>query len=127
MSYGDASKKFVREYILAKLDEDTQRLARLAWWDLMYGPISTDPESIYGPDDGLPWCGFSEACAKVAEAVDDIGDLWIDGDFVMTSEPEGYEDPDTGEWCEPYLDDTFFFSRKDALAAAFGRELVEYL
>ena len=60
----------IRDYVLGKLDEETQRLARLAWWDLMYGPM--------GPtgDDGAPWPGFSVAVDLVGAALD-VRTLWI--------------------------------------------------
>ncbi len=117
-------QKVVKAYVNGLLDEETQRLARLAWWDLWYGPIALEGDN--GPDDGKPWCGFTEACAKVSEALSELGELWVEGDCVMTSEPQGWLDEETGEYIDPCLEFTYHFSRSEALACALD-EVAEYL
>ena len=109
----------IREHVLATLSEETQRLARLAWWDLMFGPMGpTD-------DDGKPWPGFSVAVDTIRAELE-AGELWVDDDagLVLTSEPEGFQDGD--EWIEPSWEDYTHYSRREVMRATFG-ELAEHV
>ncbi len=124
-----SAERLVRDYVNSQLDLETQRLARLLWWDLVYGPIGEyNGAGVRVANDGEPWIGFVEASRIVADAVRDVGDLWVDVDWdcVMTREPEGFNDEETGEYVEPFWESIYQYSRKDVLRAAFG-EVADYL
>ena len=103
------------------IDEDTQRLIRLANWDLHWGPI-------YTPDDGGPWPGFSGACEAIRDALD-VHTVYVDTNSEHASDTldEGYECEETGEWVEPYLDETYEVEASDVLAILVGKELASYV
>jgi hypothetical protein len=122
----ETEQKAIKEYVNSLLDDETKRLVHLAAWDLYWGPVACSPEAHNGPDDGKPWPGFSAACERIKEALDGLDDLWVEGDNVMTREPEGYTDNDTGEWVEPYLEETYRFPRREVLRVAFSA-LAEHL
>lgn len=105
----------------AKLPEPILRLARLARFDVLFGPISE-------ADDGEYWPGFESACDQIHEALSSIhvDDVWSDGGYIVTSEPEPFEDEESGEMIEPYCGDITTFSRSDVRKQMFG-ELADYL
>lgn len=116
------AKKVVRAYVLATLDDRTRTLVRLANADLHFGPVHN------GLDESelALWEGFEKATIEISAALHDLSDLWVEGDNVAPSEPEGYTDEETGEWVAPFLEDTYHFEYRDVLRATFG-ELADYL
>ena len=109
------------------LPDDLQRLRRLATWDLWHGPIL--PSEL--DEEDKPWPGFGEACSLMRAWADETlpRTVWYDNDcgHVGTSEPEGFIDEDTGDWIEPYTDETYRIEWREILAAIFPRKLSEYL
>lgn len=120
----------VKAYVLEQLTPRTRRLAQLAWWDLYYGPLtSCDVCGVDHLDECRcehRWPGFESATKEISKELDDLGDLWvdIDCDHVTDREPQGEEID--GEWCEPFWEEIYHYTRRDALRAVFG-ELADYL
>jgi hypothetical protein len=110
------------------LPPELARLRTLAIADLWHGPLASREAA---DDDGEPWPGFSAAVAQLSEWADDNlpSTVWYDEDCgsLSTSEPEGSEDEETGEWIEPYLETTYLVERSEILAAVFPRQLAGYL
>lgn len=50
----------------------------------------------------------------------------LDCDFVSFSEPEGYTDEETGEYIEPYTENTYHLTGKECARMLFG-ECASYL
>lgn len=52
-------------------------------------------------------------------------ELWYDDDCecLMDSEPEGEQDEETGEWIEPYMDQTYYVGKEDIVQALFGKTI----
>ncbi len=110
------------------IPEDMQRRANIATLDLHFGPYTADHLE---PDEVALYPSFSDAIDTLKTWLDSAIDseLWIDldCDYVGTSEPEGYQDEETGEYIEPYTENTWHLERRDILNALFNKELVSYL
>lgn len=50
----------------------------------------------------------------------------LDCDYVSSSAPEGYEDEETGEYIEPYVENTYQLTKRDITKCLFG-ECASYL
>jgi hypothetical protein len=116
----DANRERERAIVaFVELDEETLKLIRQANFDLYYGPS--------GNDDDFP--GFVTACRRIAEALSDVGDLYVDeqSECVSDVEPnwcDGCDDEectgsDPGTW--------YRYERRDVIRAIVGRELVGYV
>lgn len=113
-----------------EMPPDIARLARLAEWDLYFGPIC-------GEDDAGEWPGFVAACAAVSEWCDDnLGEVWYDiqSGGVLDREPEGYwidsenyDGEEVREWVEPFWEDYYHLEASDVKRALFSRELVVHI
>lgn len=113
-------------------------------YDLMHGPaycripqgdvtkftdddFATYPEDLDAKDGDT----ISNAYAgPIGDALRDFiaglpSSLYIDtqSDCVMESEPEGYQDEETGEWFEPEWSDFVALDSSDIVAALFGRTI----
>jgi len=71
-------------------------------------------------------------CGKVGDAlrdfIDDLpGTLYVDCDCgqAYESEPEAYVDDETGEYVEPYLDNTYRLERREIIEALFGETIAK--
>ena len=117
----EVTAKLVRERF--PIDPKVQGLINLAAWDLWNGPISGDDE------DAEDYPGFSSACDAIREALEDVQTVYVDMQFESLSDAldEGYEDDETGEWIEPYLEDTYEVDRDAVLSILVGKELAEYV
>lgn len=126
---GKLEQKVVKDYVFSLLDEKLQRYARLAWWDLWYGPMTycedCGSDSLSDCKCEFPYPGFQVATEEIASALD-VGDLWVEGDCVMTSEPDQYVEDDDGNMVEAHLEDTYYYPRKEVLRIAFS-EVADYL
>lgn len=101
--------------------ENINQIRNIAWADLMYGPYGA--QNIEGCD----YPGFDKALDALQSWCDqNVFEVWADGDFLYTSEPEGYED-ETGEYIEPFWEEIYHYERKDVIVALFGKEVAEYL
>lgn len=103
------------------LDSEGRTVSQLATWahyDLLHGPIIKS-------NDGKPWCGFSKAVERISQALEELGDLWVEDGNILEKEPQPFKDED-GEWIEPVWEEITKVSRKEALRMAFG-ELAPYL
>jgi len=111
------------------LPEDVKRLIELANSDLYSGPVylDQDGEECSMWDDGATPFSFRKACDRIREALSDVSDVYLEdwSGCVLTSEPEGYEDEETGAWIEP---DPYTLIEASALVRAIvGRELASYV
>lgn len=106
------------------IPDDTQRLANLATFDLLWGPVGLDDEW-----ERENYKGFQLACARISEYVDTLPcELWVDTDCdcVMTSEPQGQEVD--GEWLEPYWESIYYIDSRSKLVQLLLNEyLVDYV
>lgn len=113
-------------------------------YDLLHGPAYcripqgdmtkfTDDDFATYPDDLDTEAGdivCNAYAGPVGDALRDFiaalpSSLYIEtqSDGVMTSEPEGYEDDETGEWVEPDWSDFVALDSSDIVAALFGRTI----
>lgn len=126
-----AINKAVNEYWKPKLGERGKRLINWLNSDLYYGPYAagtTDEED--NPDATYP--GFTSAIDELRDIIDAAGgfqDMWYDNDSgqLMESEPEGYTDEETGEFIEPFLEETYLLEGRDVAKYVLGKELVSYV
>ncbi len=118
-----------------ELTERTKRLISLASWDIYSGPLQGCDQC--GADNNfdctcvVKWPGFEKATDElsqwVSENVPHVLYFDADCDYISETLPEGEEDPETGEYVEPFLEETYEVSRKEILRAIFGRELAQYV
>jgi hypothetical protein len=111
----------LKAYAKAKIDDldwYVQRLITVANYDLYFGPV---PERFQ--EDEFVYPGFSMAVDKIKEALDDIGEIYVDDEAELWTEtkPSDTENDDEG------LEYRYFVSRKDCIKAIVGKELAEYL
>lgn len=126
-----AINKAVNEYWEPKLGERGKRLVNWLNSDLYHGPYpagTTDEED--NPDATYP--GFTAAIDELREIIDNAGgfqDMYYDNEFgsLMENEPEAYEDEETGEMVEPYLEETYHLESRDVARYVLGKELVSYV
>lgn len=95
---------YAKEELPFEVPDAIDRLIRLCVWDLWHGPIARSGD--FGPDDGRPWPGFSDAVDALHTWGDkhDIGAVYYreeDCDWWTDTEPEAWQDDETGEWIEP--------------------------
>lgn len=68
-------------------------LARLAWWDLWYGPHSAEAYAEEGAK--FEWPGYSQAIDQIRQwCRENLCDVWVDtdSDCVIESEPDFEEE-----------------------------------
>ncbi len=126
-----AINKAVNEYWEPKLGERGKRLINWLNADLYHGPYAagtTDEED--NPDATYP--GFTAAIDEVREIIDNAGgfqDMYYDNDSgaLMEDEPGAFEDEETGEMIEPYLEETYHLESSDVARYVLGKELVSYV
>lgn len=116
------AQKILAKYLEDKLPERVRRLITCANFDLYFGPYG-----VYEPDnDGFVYPGFVTASKEISEAISDLpSEVWVDVDCeqIYESEPQGYEDDETGEYIEPYLENTWYFNHGAIKRALLGKEL----
>jgi hypothetical protein len=107
--------------------ETIQRLANIATLDLYFGPYTTANLDDEWERKNYTFQTALESIRNWADT--NLQDCWIDVDCgaVMDREPEGYLDEETGEYVEPYLDQTYYLTAKELLAFLFNKTLVEYI
>lgn len=126
-----AINKAVNEYWEPKLGERGKRLINWLNSDLYHGPYAagtTDEEG--NPDATYP--GFTSGIDEIRDIIDNAGgfqDMWYDNDSgeLMEKEPEAYEDEETGEMIEPFLEETYLLEGRDVARYVLGKELVSYV
>lgn len=80
------------------------------------------------PGDVIAETYLSPVADALRAFIDDLpSDLWVDtmSDCVLTSEPEGWEDDETGEWVEPEWSDYAHADGRDIVRALFGRVIAD--
>lgn len=129
----------------AKLHPRIRKLITLALYCLWHGPDMRGQSDRRDTKSGskVKWPGWDEAIREIREAVEGVGDVWVDtqAEIVMDSEPEPdvYEDvnpdydpddPESEEFIEvtnyPEPGDIVRVDRKDALEYIV-LDLAEYL
>lgn len=106
-AYNRVPESWAKEY-KACLSDEIRQLISMANFDLYCGP---------GCNDSEYWHGFSDACLKIRNALDDIPDqLWVDVDCENYSETEPEE-----------LFNIVLADRKALLTSLVGPELVPYI
>lgn len=113
-------RAIVQEHFDALMPKKLQDLARIATADLYGGPFSsTDVREQLGVS------GYSYQ--KALKLLNDWwnengGQVYVDlqSEEVLTSEPEGFEDPETGEIGEPFWDNYSTVSEREAKQIVFG-------
>jgi hypothetical protein len=124
MSYRDTQEKKWNKAIALKyfdtLPERIRRLINTATFDLYYGPIDENPDG-----DDFRYPGFSLAVDEIVKHLDLPSVLYWEGDCeeLLESCPEGYTEEETGEYVEPYLENTFELDAKTIKQAVLGKEL----
>ena len=115
-----ANDKVVRRHVQALMPARLRKLATAAHWDLMFGPHSRADFRA----EGIRWPGYGEACARLQDWIDSKmpRDLWLDtqADDVLTSEPDGWTDDETGEYVEPFLEDFVHYEAREIKRVVFG-------
>ena len=120
----------IAEHVAETLPPRIKRLGRLAMADLVWG-CSFECEDCGERWNGCtcedPFPGFESACRELREYFRDLGTLYYEdwSGCVLTSEPEGYEDEETGDWVDP--EPYYAFGPRDVVRAVFGKELAEYV
>lgn len=104
-----------------------ERLVILALSDLHNGPVR---RSTLDSEDARVWSGFESATREISRwlAGNVPSVVWFDADCgsIGDREPEGYRDEETGEWFEPFTEDTYRVESREIRRLMFG-ELGEYL
>jgi len=113
-----SNERAIKEYCLSKLSKRTKDLIRGATWELMEGPSDMKAQGFSG------WKGYEWALKEIEREFEAKIDppLWLDtqSDDVLTSEPEGYKDEETGDWIEPEWSDYVQYEKSDILRIVFG-------
>lgn len=115
----------VRQHCLGLLDNRVRRLVSMALSDLYFGPFVAEDFEADDPDETIRWPGYVPAIEEIRKAADKLPRvLWIDTEFgeVLESEPEGWDDEDTGEWVDPIWEREIYceFNTRDIMRATFG-------
>lgn len=110
------------------IPENIRRLAALTAYSLYFGPL----EPGYPEDPDFYYPGYCKALDTVKEWIEHNlpSEVWInlDCDYVSTSEPEGYYDDETGEYIEPYLENTYHLDNwRDIAKLLFNTELINHM
>lgn len=108
---GKPAKVAVTKYFTDKMPKPLRKLMAAALDDLYQGPnVGTGFSYTKAIKELSSWWG------------DEGSEVWYDGESgeVLDSEPQGYEDEETGEYVEPEMSDYTHFSRRDAAQAVFG-------
>ena len=141
MSVKTEMQNAIREYIA--VPAHIKACASAIAYDLLHGPswsivrggditqFTEDDFAAYAEDLEGPESEISETYSgPVAEAlrqfIDDLpGDLYYESwsGCILNSEPEGYQDEDTGEWIEPDYSDYLQISGEDITQALFGKTI----
>lgn len=113
------------------LSDEVIHMIELARHDLFYGPLyfDADNEECSCFDEGATAFNFSAACAKISDALDFVGDLWVDtdsGDWQITEPQWCWKDQD-GELCMEYPELWGHYDRHEVLTHIVGKELVTYI
>lgn len=113
----------------AELHPRIKRLIALANWNLYYGPSMLGQDDDEDTEDGskVKWPGFTEACREIANATEDISDVWVDiqSENVQTSEPEAEVDGE--EVFEVCWEDWAMVEARQVKAVFFGSELAQHI
>lgn len=132
---GAKTEKAIRDAVNAywepKLGDRGNRLINWLNADLYHGPYAagtTDEED--NPNATYP--GFTAAIDELREIIDNAGgfqDMYYDNDTgeLTDKEPEAFEDEETGEMIEPYLEETYHLEGRDVARDVLGKELVSYV
>ena len=111
----------------AKMDPSVTDAITAARSDLWHGPFSADDREAMG----LPReYHFEKAIEVISEWwSENASTVYYDRDVedVLESEPEGYEDEETGEYVEPDLSNVVRYDGQDLRALLFGNELAKYV
>jgi len=140
-----AARKAVAEHFADLMPKRVEKLARLCYWDLMFGPLQECEDcgaNVWECSCAVKWPGFENASIEVSDwAREHVpGQMFYDADvdYLSTNEPEstyecgacagdGCEDCDGHGRLPEYLEETYVLDRREVLALLFGKELVNYL
>lgn len=127
----DAVLEYLKEKNLL-LSEEQEKIKRVATYDLYFGPIIRNDADIDDllATEGTEYHGFEWACDQLRATYEALPrELFVNIDcgYASESEPEGYENEETGEWEEPHLESTYSLKAKDIREIVFGKELSQYL
>ena len=113
-------EKAVKKHYWDKMPKRIKELTGAAKMDLNFGPHSKQDFK----EEGVSWPGYEKATQKIEEWADANipSEIWYnDGaDDISESEPQGWEDEETGEWHEPFLEETYHLEHRDIMRAVFG-------
>lgn len=97
--------------------------------DLYFGPLyfDTEGEQCCHMDPGAKQWNFCSAGREVMDYLRDQvpSEVFIDvnSEELLKSEPEGWEDEETGEWNEPYWEE--IYQVEDVYSTLLGKELYQ--
>jgi hypothetical protein len=109
-----SADKAVAKYVNSLMPENVKRAKAAAMHSLYYGPGGDDPDAP----------GYVTAIDTLRDWIDSDmpRTLWYDvqSGYVEESEPEGFEDEETGEWIEPEWSDYYKYESHDIKRIVFG-------
>ena len=117
------------EILMDGLPDNIKEEITLCNHSLHHGPVYLDEDYDIAEcfDENVRPHDFSAGCTRIRDALDGVGDVWVDEDAndVMTSEPQGFEED--GEWIEPPWEHIRHYDRREVIAQIVGRALAEYV
>ena len=82
-------------------------------------------------NDGDCYKGFVPTCDAISDWIEEQGfsDCYFEdwSEHLSDSEPEAYQDEETGEWIEPDWSSIYKVESSEIVRILGGRELVKYL
>ena len=101
------------------LSKKVIKMISMANFDLYYGPSGISKD----------YPGFTKAIDYIADALDNVSDIYVNIDTgeVLESEPEAWFDEEMNEWVEPYWEGWYEVDRKQVLEMLVGKELASYI
>lgn len=127
MSIAQTIERIVEEH--TELPTSIRKKISLLNSDLYFGPLYFDEDgeqcACFDFEAKPKPFNFSAAAREVMDYLREEvpSEVYIDMDSeeLLESEPEGFEDEDTGEWIEPYWEE--IYQVEDVYSTLLGREL----
>lgn len=139
--------RYYIDQVKSNLSSEIKELIRMAKHDLREGPLYLDEDGdwpVSAFDEGAVQFDFASAVDKISEALEEVGEVYVDDDGVLyLTDPVDddqmymYEDED-GEYTDEEPDDgaervytgpeTYYrLDRPDVILEIVGRDLAEYV
>ena len=117
-------KQAIRAYKNFQLTQEEVFFVRAGINDLYFGPRETQDGDLCE----YSWKKALEVCENAWNRINPGKSIFWDGEIeeLLFSEPEGEENPETGEYEEPFWEFFFEVDEKELKRIIFGKEFSKY-